>query len=541
MCEQPLPVRPARGAGPAGLGGPSSRSSCSAGCASRAIGELPYLLTLRRTRLLLVPPAAAEGRARDGHSPTRSADLLEAWLPGQRWFAGKGRPFSVVGLTAARHPRPSGPGAATSGWSGCATPTTARRRRYQVPLVRRPHPADQVAHVLVGETPDPDYGGQSWWYDALHDKEVTGAWLAGIDAGRAGRRRCRFTPRPGRRPACRWTRPACRSPTSRATPRWSSTTTAILKVFRRVEPGRNPDIEVHEALSRLDGGARHVARLLGYVSGSAGPRRGEHDRPTWPCCRSSSAPPRDGWELAKISVRDLYAEGDLHADEVGGDFAGEAHRLGVATAEVHARPGPGAAHRRARPAGAGRGWRRRCAAGSTRRWPRCPSCAEHATGLRAAFDALAGYDGPACRCSGCTATTTSARCCAPRTGWVVLDFEGEPAKPLAERTRAGLAAAGRGRDAALIRLRCAPPAHRPPVRATPELPRGRVGASATGTRSATATPTPAGRTRGRTACCCGRTRRTRRSTRRCTRRGTGRRWLPIPLASLARLTEGARS
>jgi maltokinase len=101
---------------------------------------------------------------------------------------------------------------------------------------------------------------------------------------------------------------------------------AILKLYRQPEPGRNRDVDLHRALA----GNQHIAAPLGVLT---------DDRPHEPVVlgfmQRFLPDAVEGWATATASVRDLLAEGDLHADEVGGDFAGEAGRLGIAVAEVH--------------------------------------------------------------------------------------------------------------------------------------------------------------------------------------------------------------
>ncbi len=160
----------------------------------------------------------------------------------------------------------------------------------------------------------------------------------------------------------------------------------ILKLFRRVAAGLNPDLEITRALTEL--GSHHVPALQGWaeidIDGATTTVATLHA-----FLRSGT----DGWALATTSVRDLLAEGDLHADEVGGDFAAEAKRLGAATAEVHAEMAASL------PVGtAGPTQLAELAAAMRSRFDAAaqaiPALAEHAPGVSAAYERLAEHHGP---------------------------------------------------------------------------------------------------------------------------------------------------
>jgi maltokinase len=143
----------------------------------------------------------------------------------------------------------------------------------------------------------------------------------------------------------------------------------------------------------------------------------------------------DGWAMATTSVRDLMAEGDLHAHEVGGDFAAEAHRLGHAVAEVHVDLDLAFGHT---DAGA-----EQLATAVDAMHARLdsalsavPALARHEPALRAAFDAARQAPLPL-RLQRIHGDLHLGQALRTPLHWVLIDFEGEPLRPMSDRRSPG--------------------------------------------------------------------------------------------------------
>jgi maltokinase len=346
-------------------------------------------------------------------------DILADWMPHQRWFGGKGREWSGVTEDGFFLDQ-SDP--ALSVHRVRVTYTDGATETYLVPLSWRDSPAEELSAAFVGAIAGAQ--GSNYAYDAMRDRESTVPWLTHLVAAStvgpmhfhpAG---VAYIPEG---------LPGDVISTEQSNTSLVYGETAILKLFRRLEPGLNPDVEVHDALRGTEN--THIAPLLGHIEiDDSDPAQ----EPATVAMLQAFVPnASDGWRLATSSVRDLYAEGDLHADEVGGDFAGESERLGEATASVHADLA------RVLPTEpADDAWYATVAEQMNGRLDAAlaivPDLAEHADALRALYATAAAAKEPVVRQRvhgdlhlGQVLRTT--------TGWIVLDFEGEPARPLAAR------------------------------------------------------------------------------------------------------------
>jgi hypothetical protein len=219
----------------------------------------------------------------------------------------------------------------------------------------------------------------------------------------------------------------------------------VLKAFRRLEAGDNPELEMLRFLTERE--FPHIAELVGWIDYA-----GELMDATLGVAQRFVAGGRDGWELA--------------LDELASDpeaFVARMEDLGAVIGRMHTGSPPTRATRRSRRRS--RAWSRRRSSPATideqieRLFVDLP--ADNPTSSRSCT--AARRCATACRCcrtsapaassSATTATCTSARRCSRRTGWIVLDFEGEPARPLLERRRKRSPLRDVAGHAALVRLR----------------------------------------------------------------------------------------
>ena len=139
----------------------------------------------------------------------------------------------------------------------------------------------------------------------------------------------------------------------------------------------------------------------------------------------------DGWAMATSSVRDLMSEGDLRADEVGGDFAAESHRLGEAVAAVHADLarafGTTVAHHSELSKILDQ-----MVTDAEVAINLVPELAEHREDILATF-ARAGDHAAGLNVQRIHGDLHLGQVLRTLSGWSIIDFEGEPSKPLAYR------------------------------------------------------------------------------------------------------------
>ncbi|SDE20744.1 maltokinase [Blastococcus fimeti] len=351
---------------------------------------------------------------------TALADLLREWMPGQRWFGSKGREWADVSEDGFFLDR-SNP--VLSVHRVRVTYTDGGADTYLVPISWRDSEVEELSGAYIGGLTGAE-GRESHAYDAMRDRDATTPWLIHlVNASTVGPMHFH----PAGVAYIPEGLPGDIVSTEQSNTSLVYGSEAILKLFRRLEPGLNPDVEVHDALRRTEN--PHIAPLLGHIEiDDADPA----NEPATVAMLQTFVPnASDGWRLATASVRDLYAEGDLHADEVGGDFAADSERLGTATASVHRDM---AAVLPTEPADSD--WYAAVARQMRERLDAAveivPQLAEHVDGLRQVYAAVAESTEPVVR-QRVHGDLHLGQVLRTATGWIVLDFEGEPARPLASR------------------------------------------------------------------------------------------------------------
>jgi len=337
--------------------------------------------------------------------------LLAGWIGHQRWFAGKGRAIDGVGIESDVELRSGDPGLRHL---IIRVEQAGARDRYQLLLGTRGEIPPRLEYAHIGDG----------FYDAAHDPDLTGLLLEAMARG-ADHGPLRF----------RHVEGAEIDTTQRSLvlgAEQSNTSLVfgesyICKLFRRLIPGVNPELEIVTALARR--GSPHIAKPYGWIEIDL-----DGEDTTLAFMQQFLTTANDGWSLALASVRDLYgyaSQPEIPASDVGGDFSAEAHRLGAATARVHRELAAAFPTDTIDPPEIKR-MAERLRARLDQMILDVPALRGHDEVVHAAYDRLAEIDHPITvqRVHGDYHLGQVMRTHAE---WVILDFEGEPGQPLSER------------------------------------------------------------------------------------------------------------
>ncbi|MCQ1957660.1 1,4-alpha-glucan branching protein GlgB [Arthrobacter sp. zg-Y826] len=354
-------------------------------------------------------------------------EILTSWLPGQRWFPAKGREVLLERVGGIRLEDPAGEVGLEVHL--IAVVSGDRRDVISVPVSYRTAPAPELEAALLGRAHQEDLG-ERWLYDATADPVFVTAWLelmrsqaSSLDGHTHGFALDGFADwEPFREPL----------PTKVLTGEQSNTSVIvrapeaplIVKFYRVVAAGESPDVEVSARLTEV--GSVDVPATYGWVTGSwtdPADQAGEKLLTGHLSVLREFFPgSEDAWRTASSAAL------------AGRDFTAESEELGAATGRIHQQLA--------------------AAFGS-----RPPSAAERAEFLESlssrirwawaeAHDVVGPFDEAVEYLLGqvnhLQTLPNLQRIHAdyhlgqvlrvPDRGWIVLDFEGEPLRPAAERS-----------------------------------------------------------------------------------------------------------
>ena len=230
--------------------------------------------------------------AQESDTVQESHPHLARYLARQRWFGAGEADFVVVSVQALKWLSDPLGGRGVRVELVTIETASGSRQTYNVPLSYRSAQLESISYGLVGVESWSE--GEFFVYDAMHDPEARSALIAGFFAEASGG-------------DLSYTRTAeleieVDSPSVVLAVEQSNTSivvdeTVLLKLFRKVVPGRNPDIEIHAVLAER--GDESVAALQGWISTDLGDPAGDYDLAM---AQRFLRTATDGWESARASV-----------------------------------------------------------------------------------------------------------------------------------------------------------------------------------------------------------------------------------------------